>query len=124
VKVWAKTTKNCESKSRIFPNENGVKNSAKVRKPGVGIGGYLTAAEICLLLGQCWAGYIHFWSFYRLALGSQPQIEHEGRITHHRNDPPLTCWRWSRLKAETPCKWLHGGYMNQGPESKKPGEPG
>lgn len=55
------TAKNCESTSRIIPNGNVVKNSAKVRTLGVDIWGYLTAAETCLLFGQCWAGFIQFW---------------------------------------------------------------
>jgi hypothetical protein len=39
MKAWAKTAKNCESKSRIFPNESVVKNPAKVRMLSVGVGG-------------------------------------------------------------------------------------
>jgi hypothetical protein len=38
MKAWAKTTKNFESKSRIFPNESVVKKSAKVRMLRVGVG--------------------------------------------------------------------------------------
>ena len=34
--------------------------------------------------------------------------------------PPLAWWRWTRFEAETPCKWLHGGYMAT---DKKKGQP-
>jgi len=34
------------------------------------------------------------------------------------------CLKNKQPEPETPEKWLHGGYMDRGAETKKPGKPG
>jgi hypothetical protein len=69
-----KLRKTANRKSRIFPNENVVKNSAKVRVLTMGIGGYLTSSRSCLFFGRCWAGCIQFWIIYLLSLGVETAL--------------------------------------------------
>jgi hypothetical protein len=92
-----KPRKTTNRKFRVFPNESAGQNCAKLRikipnfperKGGQKVRksphaerwgeGYLIDVEIRLFFGQCWAGCIHLWSIYRLALGSRPQIEDGG----------------------------------------------